>query len=444
MAKLLRTFPNDPIGETIVNGEGLEVTTKRGEKFLDMTGGFTAHNTLGWGHKSIIDAIQKQLTAIPHIDYKTFNDPNREELAEILLGNSNHKLDRLFLCGASGGEACEAAIHLSYQVHCEQGNASKQWFISRTQSYHGATTDCMALGERPNLDFYKPLFPSKRAKVQEHNKFRHIKPNESESQYGERCAKELDELIIKLGPENVAAFIGETIMGGLVGDVPPTENYWMCIRDVCNKHDVHLILDEVWCGCGISGKNFCIDWDKITPDFIFLGKTFASGYMPISGVVTRSRFEDIIKNGSGRLENSTTYQGHSACVAAALECQKIINSNGFLEDVNRKGSRIRQELFESLGDHEFYRNVRGRGMRNSFEYNCDNMNLFGIEVSNRMKADHRILVNGKWHRFTFSNAMTITDDQITMFIDLFQKTFRDVASQWTQDYAKTIQPKNFF
>ena len=157
MAKLLRTFPNDPIGETIVNGEGLEVTTKRGEKFLDMTGGFTAHNTLGWGHKSIIDAIQKQLTAIPHIDYKTFNDPNREELAEILLGNSNHKLDRLFLCGASGGEACEAAIHLSYQVHCEQGNASKQWFISRTQSYHGATTDCMALGERPNLDFYKPF-----------------------------------------------------------------------------------------------------------------------------------------------------------------------------------------------------------------------------------------------------------------------------------------------
>ena len=442
--KLLRTFPNDPLGDTLVKGDGLEVKTKSGQVYLDMTGGFTAHNTLGWGNKQIIEAISAQLNNIPHIDYKTFVDPNRDSLAEILLANASHKLDRLFLCGASGGEACEAAIHLSYQIHCELGNPSKQWFISRTQSYHGATTDCMALGERPNLDFYKPLFPAKRAKVTEHNKYRHMNPDETECQYGERCAEELESLILELGPENVAGFVGETIMGGLVGDVPPTQNYWKCIRQVCDKYNVHLILDEVWCGCGISGKNFCIDWDMVTPDFIFLGKTFASGYMPISGVVTSSHFENIIKSGSGRLENSTTYQGHSACVAAALECQKIINANGFLEDVNRRARRIRQELCQCLGDHEFFRNVRGRGMRNSLDYSCHNMNLFGIQVSNVMKSKHNVLINGKWHRFTFSNAMTISDQQISKFIDCFQDTFRDVASRWTQDYANSIQPKNFF
>ena len=186
-------------------------------------------------------------------------------------------------------------------VNLVLGNKEKQWFISRTQSYHGATTDCMAIGERPNLDFYSALFPLKRAKITEHNKYRHMLEGETEEEYGIRSAKELENLILKIGPEKVCAFVGETIMGGLVGDVPPTANYWMEIRNVCNKYNVHLILDEVWCGCGVSGKNFCIDWDNISPDFIFLGKTFAAGYLPLSAVVTSSSIEQIIKETSGRV-----------------------------------------------------------------------------------------------------------------------------------------------
>ena len=96
------------------------------------------------------------------------------------------------MCGGSGGEACEAAMHLSYQTHFLNGLTEKQWFISRNQSYHGATTDCMAIGERPNLNFYSPLFPKKRAKVQEHNKFRHLNKGETEEEYGLRCALELE------------------------------------------------------------------------------------------------------------------------------------------------------------------------------------------------------------------------------------------------------------
>lgn len=444
MFEILRTFPNDPIPEEIISGDGMYLRTKSGKKYFDMTGGFTAHAVLGWGNKKIIESIHKQLCKVPHIDYKTFVDDNRSKLASILLKDSIHGLDRIFLCGGSGGEACEAAMHLSYQTHYLKGLREKQWFISRTQSYHGATTDCMAIGERPNLNFYSPLFPEKRAKIQEHNKFRHLKENESEIEYGQRCALELEKKILEIGSEKVCAFIGETIMGGLVGDVPPTSNYWFEIKKICEKYNVHLIVDEVWCGCGVSGKNFCIDWDKVTPDFIFLGKTFAAGYMPISGVVTSSKIEEVIKSTSGRLENSTTFQGHSACVAAALSCQEIINQEGFLEEVQRKGKKLRVSLEQLLIDHPFYNNVRGRGMRNSLEYSCKEQNLFGIAVAEEMKEKYSTLINGKWHRFTFSNSMLISDIELDRFLEQFTTVFKNIANKWDNNFIKQVKNKNFF
>ena len=167
------------------------------------------------------------------------------------------------------------------------------------------------------------MFPKERAKVSEHNKYRHKKINETDEEYSLRSAKELEEKIIELGPDNVSAFIGETIMGGLVGDVPPTVNYWKHIREVCDKYNVHLIIDEVWCGTGTSGKIYCIDWDEISPDFIFLGKTLGAGYVPISAVLTSTKIIESIEKGSGRIENSTTFQGHSLAVAASLESNKL-------------------------------------------------------------------------------------------------------------------------
>lgn len=443
-SQILRTFPNDPLPDAITHGDGLYLTTSDGSKYLDLTSGFTGHSVLGWGDRRINEAIISQLTKIPHIDYKMYSDPNRDKLACLLLDRAAHGLDRLFLCGGSGGEACEAAVHLSFQVHYEQGKSHKKHIISRTQSYHGATTECMALGERPNLEFYRPLFPDSRSKVTEHNIYRHKLPHESMDDYGRRSALELETEILRVGPENVCAFVAETIMGGLVGDVPPTPNYWPEIRRVCDKYDVHLILDEVWCGCGVSGKNFCIDWDQITPDFIFLGKTLAGGYLPLSAVVTSSKVEEVIKQGSGRLENSTTFQGHSACVAAAVACQQIINEDGFLSSVCTKGDLIRSQLLQALSDHDFFQNVRGRGVRNTVEYSCPDQNLFGQAVAAHLKEKYKILITGKWHRLSFSNAMTITNDQIDFSIEAFVQSFIHISSMWTPSFRSSLSHANFF
>ncbi len=443
-SSLLRTFLNEPVPPYIERGEGVYLYTKNGEKYLDTTGGFTAHAILGWSQPSVIKAIKNQAEKITHIDCKAFSDENRDRLAELLLSRAEHKLDRVYFVGGSGGEACEAAMKLSYQAHYDSGNKEKTWFISREQSYHGSSTDALAVGHRPNFDFYNPLLPKERVKIPEHNIYRDKREDESIEQYALRSSKQLEDKILEIGPEKVCAFIGETIMGGLVGDVPPAPNYWKYIRQVCDKYDVHLILDEVWCGTGTSGKIYCVDWDGVTPDFIFLGKTLGAGFAPVSAVITSSEIEEKIKNGQGQIQHSTTHQGHSLCVAAALAVQEIIHDDSFLAQVIEKGDFLRNTLEDELGLHPFFSNVRGRGLRNSLEYKCEEQHLFGLKLVKEMKEKYNILISGKWHRVCFSPALTITKNELEFVLDNFVRTFKDVASDWNTIDKTKITPKAFF
>ena len=152
-----------------------------------------------------------------------------------------------------------------------------------------------------NLYIYKDFFPKYRAKINEHNYFRQSLKNEKIEEYVERSCAELENKIKKIGPENVCAFIAETMMGGLVGDVPPGKNYWKKIKKICDKYNVLLILDEVWCGTGVSGKYFCFEWDDIIPDIVFMGKTLAAGYAPVSGLATRTEISKKIKDYYGSI-----------------------------------------------------------------------------------------------------------------------------------------------
>ena len=137
-----------------------------------------------------------------------------------------NKLNKVYFSGNSGAEACEAALRMSYQVHYDLGKPKKRWFISRTQSYHGSTADALSLGERPNLEFYRKGLSNKRARIEMHHPKYLMKKGESLNDYAKRSALLLEKKILQIGPENVAGFVGETIMGGLVGDVPPAPSYW--------------------------------------------------------------------------------------------------------------------------------------------------------------------------------------------------------------------------
>lgn len=429
MSNLLRNFPNDNPMPTIVSANGYYLTTSSGSKILDLSAGATSHMILGWNHPKINEAIKRQLSKFSHVDYKAWTDPNCELLAEMLVSNAKHKLDKVYFCGNSGGEACEAAIKMSYQWHFQAGEPAKQWVISRDQSYHGSSSDAMSLGDRPNLEMYRDILPNKRARICEHNPIRHQQVSETLAQYTLRTTQALENKIIELGPENVASFVGETMMGGLVGDVPPSADYWQKIRDICTKYNVHLILDEVYCGTGVSGEYFCIDYDGITPDFLFMGKTLAAGYAPLSIVMTSSDFEQSVMNSSGRLQHSTTYQGYSLGVAAAIAAQSIILEENFLSHVNQVANFMRNMLISEFSQDHFYKEIRGRGLRFSFEYKTDNNEYFSDQLAKNLLEKHDIYVSAKWHRICFTPSLLLSKNDAEYSISKIIEEMRYLLPQ---------------
>tara|TARA_A100001011_G_C14309165_1_gene844695 strand:- start:17 stop:1342 length:1326 start_codon:yes stop_codon:yes gene_type:complete len=426
-SNLLRVFPNNTKPPVVDKADGLYIYQKNGEKILDTTAGGTSYAIIGWNNQRVNQAIINQLTKFTHLDYKIWSDENCESLAQILVSKKEHNLNKVYFCGNSGSEACETALKFSYQRHLEEGKQHKKWFISRTQSYHGSTADALALGERPNLEFYKKMLSPYRVNIPMHHPLYSKKDNETIDDYAKRSAGHLEQKIIELGPENVSGFVGETIMGGLVGDVPPAPKYWKYIKDICKKYDVHLILDEVYCGTGTSGKIFCCDWDNISPDFIFIGKTLAAGYSALSAVITNDEFENTIKLGNGRIQHTSTHQGLSIGVAAALEVQKIIHNDELLLNVQNLSNFIKTTLINELADHDFFRDVRGRGLRLSFEYKSPNNDLLSDKIFNLMLEKYKIYISSKFHRLCLTPSLTINKDTVTMVLDRYIETFKKMS-----------------
>lgn len=416
----------------IVKAKGIYIYTNN-KKVLDVTSGTNHFAILGWAHPKVNSAIIKQLKKFSHIDIKTWHDENLDILSKIVLSKKKHRLSKVFFTGNSGAEACEAAIRMSYQYFLNKGFKKKKFFISREESYHGCSGLSLMLGDRPNFKKFSPLNPNINFKIKEHNLFKYMKKNENENEYAKRSAAELEKTILKIGPNNVCGFVGETIMGGLQGDIPPAKNYWKYIRKVCDKYNIHLILDEVYCGMGVSGKIYCIDYDNISPDFIFTGKQLAAGYAPISMLLTSEKIINELKK-DGRIGHSTTHQGYSLGIAASIAVQKIVHKKENLKKVYDNGNYMRKILHTELNDTPTFRNVRGRGYRFSLEHETKNNIEFTKELSSKMYDQDNILINSKWHRTCITPAIIITKDQIDFFLERFIHTFKKISKK--NKYAK--------
>lgn len=432
MNSLLPTFPNayEKCPE-YVSGYGSYVISKDKKKYLDLTCGGTSYAVLGWGNKQITNAISSQLMNIAHTDYKTTKSEVREALAELIVSNTSTDLSQVFLSGGSGAEACEMAIHMSYQVHCEKGNPTKTKIISRTQSYHGSTMGAMSIGERPNLEFYRPTQPQHNHHfIEEHNPYKHKYNNESGDEYALRSAQLLEDKILELGSDNVCCFVMETMLGGLVGDVPPLSGYLKRVREICSKYDIHLVMDEVWCGFGLTGRYFCCEWDDVTPDFLFGGKALGCGYFPASCVLTTPYIANVFKFGSGRIETSCTFQGHLAGCAGALEAQRIITAPGFMSNVVKLGDYIRRYLDHELSDIDIFSNIRGRGVRNSLEITGIDTHKFTSLFSSKM-YEEGIIISGKWHRISVLPPMNIDTNDLEWSLEVFVRMFKRMRKTWS-------------
>jgi adenosylmethionine-8-amino-7-oxononanoate aminotransferase len=343
-----------------VRGEGCYIIDKNNKYYLDASGG-AAVSCLGHSDETVKDAIKKQTEklAFAHTSFFT-NDP-AEKLANLLAENSPKGLNKVYFV-SSGSEAVEASLKLARQYFIEIGEPERHRVISRKQSYHGNTLGALAAGgnvwrrsffEKILVDtsLISPCYP-----------YRHQKVNETELDYGLRVANELEEEIIRLGPQNVMAFIAETVVGATAGALTPVPGYFKRIREICDRYNILLILDEVMCGMGRTGSLFACEEENIIPDIVTIAKGLGAGYQPIGAMLCQDFIYDTIANGSGFFQHGHTYLGHPiACAASLAVLTKLINEN-MCEKVKNKGEILQKILEQDLGQNQFVGDIRGRGL----------------------------------------------------------------------------------
>ena len=348
-----------------VRGDGCYIIDKNDKRYLDASGG-AAVSCLGHSDITVRNAIIEQTEKLAFAHTSFFTSDPAEKLANLLAENSPKGLNKVYFV-SSGSEAVEASLKLARQYFVEIGEPERHRVISRKQSYHGNTLGALAAGgnvwrrsffEKILVDtsLISPCYP-----------YRHQNVNETEINYGLRVANELEEEIKILGPQNVMAFIAETVVGATAGALTPVPGYFKRIREICDKYGVLLILDEVMCGMGRTGSLFACEEENIIPDILTIAKGLGAGYQPIGAMLCQDFIYDSIANGSGFFQHGHTYLGHPiACAASLAVLTKLINEN-MCKKVKDKGEILQKILERDLGQSQFVGDIRGRGLFRGIE-----------------------------------------------------------------------------
>lgn len=347
-----------------VRSKGVYIYDTEGKRYLDASGGAVVVN-IGHGVEEISDAACAQMGQITYCHSSQFTNPFQEELGHLMAGISpggDYKLITL----TGGSEAIEAAIKVARQYHIERGNHAKHHIIGRQQSYHGSTLGALsATGYYSRRQKFLPMLLP----------FDLIEPCNCyhcpfEKDYPDcdlQCAAALERSIVQMGPENVAAFIAETLVGTAAGvPVPPFE-YFRKIREICDRYDVLFIADEVMCGMGRTGKPFAIEHWGVKPDLIAAGKGMASGYAPLSGLLVSNHMYKVFEEGSGMLSNGQTFMGNPHSCAVGVAVLKFIQKHNLFERCTKMGSFLFKEL-ERIQAHPLVGDIRGMGLFAGVEF----------------------------------------------------------------------------
>jgi adenosylmethionine-8-amino-7-oxononanoate aminotransferase len=348
-----------------VRGDGVYVIDADGNRYLDGCGG-AAVSCLGHNHPNVIHAIRKQAEALPYAHTSFFSSDAMEMLAERLVTNAPGMGKVLLLSG--GSEAIEAALKLSRQYFVEAGEPDRHLYIARRQSYHGNTLGALSVGGNEwRRAMYAPIMvPGNH--IAPCFAYREQRDHESLGSYALRAANELEDKINELGAGNVAAFVAETVVGATAGAVAPAPGYFKRIREICDQHGIHLILDEVMCGTGRTGTMMAYEQEGICPDIVTMAKGLAAGYQPVGAVLCTDQIIDVIRDGTGFFQHGHTFMGHATAVAASLATLQAIESENLLENVRVRGASLQQRLRAVLGDHPNVGDVRGRGLFIGIEF----------------------------------------------------------------------------
>lgn len=353
----------------VVGGEGIELLAADGRRYIDACGG-AAVSCVGHGHPLVTKVIAEQAQRIAYAHTSFFTNEPAEALAEAIAEAAPGSLNWVYFL-AGGSEAVETALKMARQYFLERGQPKRSRVISRRQSYHGNTLGALAVGGNASRRApYEPLL-TEVSFIDPCFHYRYGTPGESPEDYGRRAAGLLEAEILRLGPENVMAFIAETVVGATSGAVAPAPGYLASVRAICDRYGVLLILDEVMCGAGRTGTFLSCEHDGVIPDIVTLAKGLGAGYQALGATLCTDEVYAAFAEGSGTFQHGHTYSAHAIACAAGLAVQQVIRDEGLLERVNVGGRHFRKGLVARFGSHPHVGDIRGRGLLQAIELVSD-------------------------------------------------------------------------
>ncbi len=416
-----------------VSGEGVRVTDAQGNTSIDGMSGLWLKN-VGYGRKEIADAAYEQMLKLTYMPMGTTTEPTirlAEKIAEITPGD----LSRSFFT-SGGSESVETAIKLARAYFKRVGEPGRIKFISRKDSYHGATAGAMALGGNhlyPRAD-YEPLMPGT-FHVPQPNFYRCEFDSKTPEECGERSVRAVEEMIKFQGPETVAGVFAEPVSSPMGAVVPP-DNYWPLLREVCDKYGVLLIADEVITGFGRTGKMFACEHWGVTPDMMTVAKGITSGYIPMGGTITRKEIADaFIGSQRASFRHVITFGGHPVAAAAALRNIQIMEDEGMVENSARQGAYLLEGLKELQERHQMIGVVRGLGLMCGMELVRDRETKehypAEADLSNRLTSgfqENGLHLRGSDY-MNVAPPLCVTSSEIDEIVSIMDKVFTEVGRE---------------
>ena len=339
-------------------GKGLELFDSDGRRYLDGSSGPAVY-CLGHGNEEVNEAIKAQLDRIAHGYRYSFTSEPLEELQAIIARRAGGGLaNSVILTG--GSEAVESCLKIALQYQSAIGQPGRRRFIARHRSWHGNTLGALAVSgfAQRRAPFEGAL--TEASFVSQANLYR-PPPGVAPDEIAAFCARELEAEILRLGPERVCAFIFEPVVGAAGGAVPAPPGYARLVREVCDRHGVLLIADEVMCGCGRSGVWRALEEDGVEPDLMPIAKGLGGGYLPLGAAVYHDRLAAAIRDHYGDVMTGHTFAGHTAACAAGVAVQRIVDRERLVEKVAADSPYLFDAVRAALDDHPNVGDIRGRG-----------------------------------------------------------------------------------
>ncbi len=370
----LRAFARGELGDPVIvtGAEGIRIRDQKGDEFIDAFASLWCVN-IGYGRREIAEALHDQTLKMAY--YHSHVGHSSEPvigLTDRVLSMCPASMSKIFW-GLQGSDAHETQVKIIWYYNNVLGRPKKKKLIARERAYHGLTVTAGSLSGLPNFHkaFDLPIDRVRHTVAPYY--FRRADPDMSEEEFSQDCADRLDALIEEEGPDTVAAFFAEPVVG-VGGILPSPSGYWPKIQAVLEKHDVLLVSDEVVCGFGRLGVNFGADYYGMKPDMMTISKGLTSGYFPLAGSVISERVWSVLEEGSriyGPFSHGFTYAGHPLGASVALTNLDIIEREGLVDNARMVGANLLERLRETFADHEMVGDVRGVGLLACIEFVAD-------------------------------------------------------------------------